>query len=171
MKGDDFEARLEAAKEEAENLAAAMATASVDERSSDTLKLAMRRRMVDQISKITQDLETKARKEEEETTKYPALDGGKEVWIYFYLKETGETGSGATLMKKEFGQSVAADMREKRFDGNPAIAGVKIWHMRPMSFAKAIEGLKKDILDGKYDERLGTDTAKLIFDALKDKAV
>jgi hypothetical protein len=43
--------------------------------------------------------------------------------------------------------------------------------MRYLSFVKAIDGLKQDILDGKYDERLGTDTAKLIFDALKDKAV
>ena len=170
MKADDFEARLEAAREEAETLAATIATASVDERSSYTLKLAMRRRTVEQISKITRHLETKAREEEEKTTRFPSIDGGKKVWIYFFLHDTGETGYAATLMKKEFGPSVAADMRKKQFDDNPAIAGVKIWHMRPMSFVEAIEGLKKDILDGKYDERLGTDTARLIFDALKDKA-
>ena len=163
MKADDFEARSEAAKEEAETLAATIATASVDERSSHTLKLAMRRRMVEQISKITRDLETKAREEEEKTTKFPAIDGGKEVWIYFFLKKTGETGYAATLMKKESAPLVAAEMRKKY----PS----QVWYMRHMSFVKAIEGLKKDILDGKYDERLGTDTAKLIFDALKDKAV
>jgi hypothetical protein len=61
-------------------------------------------------------------------------------------------------------------MRKKRFVGNPAIAGAKVWYMWHMSFVKAIERLKKDILDGKYDERLGTDTAKLIFDELKDQA-
>jgi hypothetical protein len=170
LKADDLEARSKAAKEEAETLAATIATASLDEKSNDTLKLAMRRRMVDQISKITQDLETKVHKEEENITKFPSIDGGKEVWICFF-KDTGETGYGATLMMKEFGPSVAADMRKKRFDDNPAIAGVKIWYMRPMSFVEAIEGLKKDILDGEYDEKLGTDTAKLIFDALKDKAV
>jgi hypothetical protein len=162
LKADDFEARSQAAKEEAKTLAATIAPASVDERSSHTLKLAMRRRMVEQISKITQDLETKAREEEEKTTKFPALDGGKEVWIYFYPKDTGETGYAATLMKKESASFVAADMKKKY----PS----KVWYMMHMSFVKAIEGLKQDILDGKYDERLGTDTAKLIFDALKDKA-
>jgi len=64
LRADDFEARSEAAKEEAETLAATIATASVDERSSYALKLAMRRRMAEQISKITRHLETKAREEE-----------------------------------------------------------------------------------------------------------
>jgi hypothetical protein len=171
LKDDDLEARSKAAKEEVENLEATIATASLDEKSNDTLKLGMRRRMVDQISKITHDLETKAHKEEENITKFPSMDGGKEAWIYFLAADIGATGYGATLMIKEFGPSVAADMRKKQFDGNPATAGVKIWYMRPMSFVEAIEELKKDIIEGKYDEKLGTDTAKLIFDAFKDEAV
>jgi len=95
--------------------------------------------------------------------RFPALNGGKEVWIYFFLMDTGETGYAATLMKKEGARLVAAQMRKKY----PS----QIWHMKHTSFVKAIEGLKQDILDGKYDERLVTDTAKLIFDALKDRAV
>jgi hypothetical protein len=170
LKADDLEARSKAAKEEAETIAATIATASVDEKSSHTLKLAMRRTMVEQISKITQDLETKASKEEENITKF-SIDEGKEVWIYFFLKKTGETRYGAARMIKEGGPTVAAEMRKKRFVGNIAIEGAEVWYMRYMSFVKAIEGLKKDILDGKYDERLGTDAARLIFDALKDKAV
>jgi hypothetical protein len=161
LKADDFEARSEAAKEEAETLAAAISTASVDERSSHTLKLAMRRRMVEEISKITRDLETKAREEEEWITKFPTVYGGEEVWIYFLTVDRGVTGCNALLMKKESGPLVAAQMRQK----HPS----EVWYMRYLSFVKAIEGLKQDILDGKYDERLGTDAAKLIFDALKDK--
>ena len=163
MKADDFEARLEAAKEEAETLAATVATASVDERSSHTLKLAMRRRMVEQVSKITRDLETKAREKEEETIRFPTINEGKEVWIYFLTVDRGATGYDAILMKKESGPIVAAQMRQK----HPS----DVWYMSYLSFVKAIEGLKKDILDGKYDERLGKDSAKLIFDALKDQAV
>ena len=72
------------------------------------------------------------------------------------------TGYYAMLMEKEDGPLVAAQMRQK----HPS----EVWYMRYLSFVKAIDGLKQDILDGKYDERLGTDTAKLIFDALKDKA-
>ena len=66
-------------------------------------------------------------------------------------------------LKKDDGPLPAAQMGQKY----PS----DVWYMRYLSFVKAIEGLKRDILDGKYDERLGTDTAKLIFDALKDKAV
>ena len=163
MKPDDYEARSEAAKEEAETLASTISTASVDERSSHTLKLAMRRRMVEEISKIERDLETKARKEEEWTISFPTIHRGEEVWIYFLTVDRGATGCDALLMKKENGPLVAAQMRQK----HPS----DVWYMRYLSFVKAIEGLKQDILDGKYDERLGTDTAKLIFDELKDKAV
>jgi hypothetical protein len=65
-------------------------------------------------------------------------------------------------MKKEGATLVAAQVRQK----HPS----ELWHMRYPSFVEAIEGLKQDVLDGKYDERLDTDAAKLIFDALKDKA-
>ena len=88
--------------------------------------------------------------------------GEEEVWIYFYPPKTGETGYDTKRMKKKIGPLVAAQMRQK-YPSN-------VWYMRYLSFVKAIEGLKQDILDGKYDERLGTDTVKLIFDALKDKA-
>jgi hypothetical protein len=171
LKPADVEAKSVALKEEAKTLADTISAPALDEKSTEILKLSLRRGMVEEISKITRDLETKARKEEEETVRFPALNGGKEVWICFFLLNTGETGCYATLMKKESARDVAADMRKKRFVGKTPIAGAKVWYMRHMSFVKAIEGLKKDILDGKHDEKLSTDTAKLIFDALKDKAV
>jgi len=159
---DDLVAKSKAAKDEAETLAAIICQASPEDRSTETLKLTMRNRMVEKISKITIDLEAKAHRGEEETLKFPTLHKGKEVWIYFSKNEKGPTRYAADLIGREGGPTVAARLMQK----NP-----NVWYMRPASSVKAIEELEKQILNGDFDERLGTDPAKLIFDALKDTAV
>ena len=162
MKAVDLKADSEKIKDEANALASTILASPLEEKSSKILREALRQRRVEEISKIARDLETKAREEEEWITGFPTTCGGEEVWIYFYPPNTWEPGYAVTRMKKEIGPLVAAQMRQK----HPS----DVWYMRYPPFVKAIEGLKQDILDGKYDERLGTDAAKLIFDALKDKA-
>jgi hypothetical protein len=149
-------------KDEANALASTILASPVEEKSSKILREALRQRLVEEISKIARDLETKAREEEEWIMNFPTVYGEEEVWIYFYPPTRWEKGYDVTRMKKKIGPLVAAQMRQK--------CPSDVWYMRYLSFVKAIEGLKQDILDGKYDERLGTDAAKLIFDALKDKA-
>jgi hypothetical protein len=162
LKAGDLKADSEKTKDEANALANTILASPLEEKSNKILREALRPRLVEEISKIARDLETKAREEEEWIMNFRTVCGEEEVWIYFYPPEIGETGYATKRMKKEIGPLVAAQMRQE-YPSN-------VWYMRYLSFVKAIEGLKQDILDGKYDERLGTDTVKLIFDALKDKA-
>lgn len=161
MKPADVEAKSVALKDEARTLAATICAATIDEKSSEILKLALRRRMVEEISRIAQDLDQQARRKEEEIRSY-SIHKGKEVWVYFFLTDKGTARYEATLMGRESGLLTVLHLRQKYST---------IRHMRHPSFVEAIKELEQDILNGNYDERLGTGPSRVIYDALKDRAM
>ena len=157
MKPADFEAKSAALRDEARTSAATICAATLDEKSTEILKLALRRRMVEEISRIVQDLDQQSRRKEEEIRSY-SIDKGKEVWIYFFL-EKENVGYGTTIMKAESAPFVAAKMKKES----------PIWHARHGLFLELIEDLKQKILEGKHDEKLTAKPERFIYDSLRDR--
>jgi hypothetical protein len=159
LKADDLKAESERIKEEAKALATVVSAASLEEKSGKILKVALRRKLVEEICRITRDLNQKTRRKEREIREFPALNRGKEVSIYFWLAEGGLTGYEATLVKTESRAFIDSRMKKE----------MDVWYARPGTFQELIENLNQDILDGKYDEKLTANPARLIYDSLKDR--
>jgi hypothetical protein len=157
LKPADVEAKSVALRDEAKTLAATICAATLDEKSTEILKLAMRRRMVEEILRIVTDLDQQARRKGEEIRSY-SIHEGKEVWTYFSLGKEN-VSCGTTIMKAESAPFVAAEMKNKR----------PIWHARHELFRELIEELKQEILEGKHDEKLTARPERFIYDSLRDR--
>lgn len=157
MKPADGEAKSVALKDEAKSLAAIICATTLDEKSTEILKLAMRHRMVEETLRIVTDLDQQARRNREEVRSY-SIHKGKEVYTFFFL-EKEDARCGTTIMRPENVPFVDAEMKTKR----------PIWHARHELFLKLIEDLKQEILEGKHDEKLTAKPERFIFDSLRDR--
>jgi hypothetical protein len=157
LKPADVEAKSVALRDEAKTLAATICATTLDEKSTEILKIVLRRRMVEEILSIVADLDQQARRNGEEIRSY-SIHEGKEVWTYFFLGKEN-VGCGTTIMRPESAPFVAAEMMNKR----------PIWHARHELFRELIEDLKREILEGKHDEELTAKPERFIYDSLRDR--
>jgi hypothetical protein len=147
-------------KDEANASANTILASPLEEKSSKIRNEALRQRLVEEISQIVKDLDEKVHIEEKKIQDFPALYRG-EVAIYFFIIDPDTPGAGydATLVATKSRKRVDRHMRRE----------VDIWYARPRRFLELVEGLKQEILEGKYDEKLRTNSARVIYDVLKDR--
>jgi hypothetical protein len=161
LKALDLKADSEKTKDEANALASTILASPLEEKSSKILREALRQRLVEEISQIVKDLDEKVHIEEKNIQDFPALYGGKVVAIYFFIIDPDTPGAGykATLVARRSRKRVDA-LRRREGD---------VWYARPRRFLGLVENLKQEILEGKHDEKLRTNSARVIYDLLKDR--
>ena len=156
MKPEDLKAESERIRDEAKALAVIISTAALEERTSAILEVALRRKLVEDISKIAEDIAKLAYEREQEIRNY-SINEGKEVWIMFLPAGPEDAHYDAGLMSAKFAREIAAQMDHKH----------PTHHVRYDSFQRLIENLKQEILEGKHDHALRTKPARAIYDFLR----
>ena len=161
MKAVDLKADSEKTKDEANALANTILASPLEEKSSKILREALRQRLVEEISQNVKDLDEKVHREEKKIQDFPGLYGGKEVVVYFFLADPDNGGAGydATLVTAWCRELTEAYMRLE----------TDVWYASPRRFLGLVEKLKQEILEGKHDEKLKTNSARVIYDLLKDR--
>jgi 4-diphosphocytidyl-2C-methyl-D-erythritol kinase len=149
LKPEDLKAKSEGIRDKAKALSATISTAALEETASGILNVALRRKLVEDISKIGEDLAQQARKREQEIRDY-SINEGKEVWVMFFRSGAQGATYYAHLMLAKSARDVAASM-----DGN-----YDTWNVRYDSFLRLIENLKREILEGNHDDALRTKPAR-----------
>jgi hypothetical protein len=157
LKPEDLKARSERIRDEAKALAAIISTADLDETTSRILDMALRRKLVEDISKIAEDIAQRACRREQEIRDYSSINEGKEVWVAFDPVGAPDPTYDAVLMSAKFAREIAADLERKRAS----------WLARYGSFVTLIEKLNREILDGKHDDKLRVKAARAIYDLLR----
>lgn len=156
MKPEDLKGKSERIRDEAGGLAAIISAAALEETTSGILNVALRKKLVEDISKIAQDIDQRARRREQEIRDY-SINKGKEVWIMFLPAGEQDAEYDAILMLAEIAPLNAAALDEKQAS----------WHVRYDSFVRLIGNLKQEILEGKHDDKLRTKPARAIYDLLR----
>jgi len=151
----ELKLRSEEFRKEATNLAALLSSCTLDETYRDIINLSLRQKLVQQIDEVKINLERQVELQENEIRAYPNLNEGKEVWISMFSAGS-EVGYDACLMKKESASALVAQMKTM---GTP--------HTTPTEFAEFVTKLKHDIIDGKFDDKLTSKAANLIYETLK----
>jgi hypothetical protein len=159
LKPEDLKAKSERIRDEAKALAATISTAALEETTRAILDVALRKKLVEDISKITENLARRAYKKEEEIRDYASLNEGKEVWVRFFPRAAEGADYDAVLLLAKIAQHTAADL-DKR---SPSV------HVRYDSFVTLIEDLKQEILEGKHDDKLRIKPARAIYDLLRSR--
>ena len=157
MEPSKLRARSMALAKEAQNLAAVITQAPLEKTCAQIVTSLLRRKLVAKLDELVKDIEQKVQREEEEIQTYSFLNKGKEVWLEFFEIKEGinyqafgtRSESAAYVLAK-----VAAD--------NPPLRYVK-----PSEFVDLIQNLRRDILNGLYDEELNVSVLKLVYNALK----
>jgi hypothetical protein len=155
LKPEDLKGKSERIRDEAGGLAAIISDAALDETTSRILNVALRKKLVEDISKIAQDIDQRARRMEQEIRDY-SINKGKEVWIRFLPAGAQDAAYDAILMLAEIAPLTAA-LDEKHAS----------WLARYDSFVRLIGNLKQEILEGKHDDKLRTKPARAIYDLLR----
>jgi hypothetical protein len=150
-------ARSMALAKEAQNLAAIISHATLDRTCSQIVTSLLRLKLVAELDELVKDIEQKVQHEEEEIQTYPSLNKGQEVWLEFFEIKEG-------IRYKAFGirSESASDVLAKVAQNNPPLRYVK-----PSKCAELTKNLRRDILDGLYDEELQTSVLKLVYNAFK----
>lgn len=163
MKPMDLKADSEKIKDEANALASTILASPLEEKSSKILREELRQRLVEEISQNVRDLDQKIRREEEDIRNFPFLHRGEEVVVYFFLVEPDNGGAGydATHVKAWARELTDARMRLE----------MDVWYASPRRFLGLVEKLKQEILEGKHDEKLWTNSARVIYDLLNDRVL
>jgi hypothetical protein len=156
LKPEELRAKSEIIRDDAKALAAIISTAGLEETTSGILNVALRRKLIEDISKIGEDLAQQARKMEQEVHDYSIYEG-KEVWVMFLPSGAQDATYHACLMLAKSAREIAAHIDDER----------ATWHVRYDSFLRLIENLKLEILEGKHDDALRTKSARAIYDLLK----
>lgn len=161
----DLKSDSEKIKDEA-NASASTILASLgllEEKSSKIVTEALRQRRVEEISKIVKDLNEMVHTEEKRIQDCPSLYEGKEVVVYFFLAEPDDGGAryDATIVGTWARELTEAYMRLQE----------NVWYASPQIFLRLVEDLKQEILEGKHDEKLRTNSARVIYDLLKDRVL
>ena len=157
MKPAELKAESERVRDEAKALAANVSV-PLQETTSKILKIVLRDKLVEEISKIARDVDRKTRVKEKEVRDFPTTNEGKEIDVELYPRHNETIGYDVTIMGTESRPFVVAEMRQKG-----------VLYERPESFLELIENLKRDVLDGNYDEKLRTDPARLIYHLLNGR--
>jgi hypothetical protein len=156
LKPEDLKAKSERIRDDAKALAAIISTADLEETTSGILNVALRRKLVEDISEIAEDIAQRAYKNEQEIRDY-SINAGKEVWIMFLPRGAEDATYDASLMSAKFARDIVAQMDDK----HPTC------HVRSDSFQRLIENLKREILEGKHDDKLRAKPARAIYDLLR----
>jgi hypothetical protein len=156
LKPEELRAKSERIRDEAKALATIISTADLEETTSGILNVALRNKLVEDISRIGEELAEQARKREHEIRDY-SINEGKEVWVMFLASGAQDATYYAGLMLAMSARNIAADMDDAH----------ATWHVRYDSFVRLIENLKREILEGKHDDALKTKPARAIYDLLR----
>jgi hypothetical protein len=157
LKPEDPKAKSERIRDEAKALALTISTAALEETTSRILNVALRRKLVEDISKIAESLAQQARKKEQEIREFHSINEGKEVWVTFFPSGAQDATYYADLTSAKFAREIAAQLDDR----HPTC------RVRYDSFQRPIENLKREILEGKHDDKLRAKPARAIYDLLR----
>jgi hypothetical protein len=154
--------------------------ASVDEKSSKLLAEPRRLRLIEGISRIMEDVEEKVRREEHDSNIFLVPKATVEVCFFPY--GAGLAGYGVhrlfelsrydnSLLRKKPSRAWNLKMRRKArcFEAD-MMRKKRVWYAELRRFQRSVETLKQEILEGKHDEKLGTEPARVIYDFVTDRA-
>ncbi|HKM49549.1 MAG TPA: hypothetical protein VJZ75_00050 [Candidatus Bathyarchaeia archaeon] len=157
MEPSKLRARSIALAKEAQNLATIISHATLDRTCSQIVISFLRLKLVAELDELVKDIEQKVQREEEEIQTYPSLNKGQEVWLEFFEIKEGINYTAFGIKRESAPRALA-----KVAQDNPPLRYVK-----PLKCAELTQKLRRDILDGLYDEELQTSALKLVYNTLK----
>lgn len=156
MEPSKLKARSIALAKEAQNLATIISHATLDKTCTRIVTSLLRLKLVAELDELVTDIEQKVQHEEEEIQTFRFLNQGKEVWVEFSKIDRG-IGYNIVKLRSE-SEFFVSEMRHD----DPSLRYVK-----PSKCANLTQKLRRDILDGLYDEELQTSVLKLVYNTLK----
>lgn len=157
MEPSKLRARSMALAKEAQNLAAVITQAPLEKTCAQIVTSLLRRKMVADLDELVKDIEQKVQHEENEIQTYTFLHAGKKVWMEFFEIKEG-ISYRAVGIRSESAAYVIATVKQD---------DSSVRYLRPSKCVDLIQNLRRDILNGVYDEELNVSVLKLVYNALK----